>query len=252
MHSGVAQLATLGGFICVIDASGGKSAYGLTVGHVLPPTLLYDDDTQLSSNNEEDDSSSGTESDSNTSGSTVEDDNEGLCQSTLDDSGPMDESGQMNGQNWLPLGNMSRVSGSERARDRDWALIELQTLTHLQTELSRTPATCSFEAARAVGSEAVAIGGSTARHCIVSEQSTRAVLPSGRAFAFVDMQVLQHENQEGQYENLTHPPMLIMSRFTSRHIWIMGRRSRTQGHHRGLRNASCPGLFRKPVDGAYA
>lgn len=45
-ESGGARLATLGGFVCVVDASGRKAVYGLTAGHVLPSMPLYDDDEQ--------------------------------------------------------------------------------------------------------------------------------------------------------------------------------------------------------------
>jgi hypothetical protein len=196
MQVGVSQLATLGGLVCVIDSSGTESAYGLTVGHVLQPTSLYDDNAHHFSKTE-DYGSNDSASDSDESESTTESDNEVLDQSTLNDTASADENEPLNEQEWPSLGHISQASYSERARNRDWALVELEALSRPQTELSSISATWRYEAARAFGMEVVSLGSEIGCHYNVSKLPARAVLPSGRASAFVDMQVLHHANEEG-------------------------------------------------------
>lgn len=197
-HSGTAQYASLGGFVCTVDACGTETVFNLTAGHVLPAVPLFEGNAHPVSESDDDDNDgfSDSEIDLDEPSPMTENDDASACQTTSN-TVAIAETGERNcAPEWRTLGHISPTSHCTRARDRDWALIDLDGVAPDST-LYSTTAERQFEAAQAVGMEDALIHISNNIERTVSKLPARAILPSGDALASVDMQVLDLAKDEG-------------------------------------------------------
>jgi hypothetical protein len=150
MQSGLAHYATLGGVVCVVNASGTKSFYGLTTGHVLPVDDLYDDeDIYMSSNDDESDiSDDGSEDDTGyysdgclSNAGSIDASWEHI---TSGERSHEDDSDAQEQPQWMNIGTMSKASYSRSARDRDWALIDV-TIDEQRSGIPRATTIKTFD-----------------------------------------------------------------------------------------------------------
>jgi hypothetical protein len=193
MQSGTIQHATMGGLVSIVDSQGEEALYGLTAGHVLPPNQLYDEgphgplDFDSDSCDDSDDSS---DADSTATSSNI-----GGSHKDHDNISPDDHSD--NGQ-WTPLGYMSQASYSDRAQDRDWALIKLDASLANSFNPSGRTQVPAYEVVRPMNERHALVRNTTMVHCSISRLPARAILPSGHSF--VDVHVLQLPQDEGKVE----------------------------------------------------
>jgi hypothetical protein len=212
-QSGVACYATMGGFVCTINPHG-RSFYGLTVGHILPTDRMYHKHTRAKCENDEEDESgedkfdnvqedSASDSDSNESSCP---DHDNCSLNTRSIPNPQTFVGSHNellekdvhgryDREWLSLGYMSTASYSDRARDRDWALIEPAGMNDRQTDDPREVPSRSFIPARPTKGQNAVLCNKSKLSCTISVLSARAILPSGRKF--VDLNVIQASSDQG-------------------------------------------------------
>jgi len=215
---GMERFATVGGFVSIIGAQDNKkSLYGLTAGHILPDGELYtNDDDMLSDSDTEDelgeDDMDDVDDKDNLLFVTNEEDIEDrehvggayvgfeeIDTAYLDEEpvfafqGSSDASTLIDTQDkrtWTSLGTMAKASYSYRARNRDWALIELPSIESGEIKgFSKDSSNELRKAARATGERSAIIGDRSRRRCKISALPASAILPSG--FDFVDAHVLQ-------------------------------------------------------------
>ncbi|KAH4036603.1 hypothetical protein HBI24_089970 [Parastagonospora nodorum] len=226
---GTERYATVGGFVSIIDSRRKKSLYGLTVGHVLPADDSYTDDGDVLSDSDTEDELGDDDNNDvdgkNTAllvasenaieaGMSIGTDDGGLenvAASSLNDEHilALQESSDADTQLsdpqskiiWASFGKMSKASYSHRARNRDWALIELNSIEIGQIKgFSKDCPNELRKAASATGDRSAirdrsaVIGDRSRRQCTISTLPASAVLPSG--FDFVDVHVLQVPNGE--------------------------------------------------------
>jgi hypothetical protein len=183
--SGTVHFATMGGFVCIGDIHGNKAIYGLTAGHVLPPNLAYDEKAHGSFQAESDDEQLSSDSESS-------DDVHSNISSEEDVyDGGNDELGN---RQWSSLGKMAQESYSHRARDRDWAVIEITDIQSRHFNISKTTSRDHYDVASLDGRRNALIWNSPEFHCSISGLPARAVLPCGRKF--VDVRILQLPEDE--------------------------------------------------------
>ncbi|KAH8725961.1 hypothetical protein GQ44DRAFT_706195 [Phaeosphaeriaceae sp. PMI808] len=190
-NSGLACYATMGGSVCIVDAHGKKTFYGLTAGHVSTPDELFDDEFETSSEHETDDSDDSDEQSSSGTDlviSTTES-SPGVKKSCELDESAEEAVGVFLDRHWTPLGYLSSASYSSRARDRDWALIEFTVPESGRSDRTKTLSARVYEAARSNGDLNAVIGNESMASCRISKLPARAILPSGRKF--VDLHILQ-------------------------------------------------------------
>lgn len=152
-------------------------------------------------NNPEDEDDSDLGGSTATSGrvpSIIESESEVLPKSGLEGSHIAYESERSADEDWVTAGHMAQASYSESAQNRDWALIEVRKLSLFRPELAETSNPCRYEVARAIGGEFVSIGAGTGSYHRVCKSHRRVVLPSGRTFNFVDVQVLESVDGKGE------------------------------------------------------
>jgi hypothetical protein len=223
IQMGQAHYATMGGFVCVVDAQGDESFYGLTAGHILSPDDLYGEDAERSPSDSEDDGYELTsESDtlSDTASSYAEQ------EQSIPEAGTAGFSLGFDDKNWPFLGNMSPASYSERARNRDWALVELTASLQGQSETPKSKTMSAWQVACPTNApSALKIANRSATHCTISKLPARAILPCGRDF--VDVHVLHILGSEGMYKCLGFRMLLTLSSTFAWFLWIMGHRLRT-------------------------
>jgi hypothetical protein len=185
-HAKSAYYATMGGFVNVYSAEGEMSVLGMTAGHVLPPEKMFGiADSSLC--NEQDTNTSSLPPDdtlSDTEG--VEDYVHIVCN---------EQSVDVHSQVWSYLGAVSSASFSDRACDRDWALIELHNIPAGRPDAVNKMSTYSYEAGLPKEDRRALLCNNTTQHCEVSRLPARALLPSGKRF--VDVHILQLPENKG-------------------------------------------------------
>ncbi|KAF2031407.1 hypothetical protein EK21DRAFT_63352 [Setomelanomma holmii] len=180
-----AHYAMMGGYVSVIDFQGKRSVYGLTAGHVLLPCPLH---ARSSVQDSASDSNEGSEPESDEVWSTTESEGDTEEEATSgEDLGEMDN--DKDHENWACVGRMSNVSHLARARDRDWALIELDTRKDGSLSTAYGLGSKYYEAACPIGGQRVVIANEVRTACVVSHSQARAILPSGNTF--INVTVLQ-------------------------------------------------------------
>jgi len=203
IQSDTVHYATIGGFVCVVDAHGKKSFYALTVGHILPSNELYGEDSQNLCDDEDGSSDSDSDSDS------CEDQFVALSdaksndefQERLDSHDEPSEGANevVDAPNWLYLGNMAEASYSSRAQDRDWALVELTAIHNGQLNIPQAQPTGLRLPAHPIDGSNAVIRNRSMTQCHISKLPARAILPSGRKF--VDVHVLHLQGSGGTCRN---------------------------------------------------
>jgi hypothetical protein len=202
-HSGTAHYATMGGLVCVTYNHGAISFYGLTAGHVLPAEQV-DENIQISPTDYSDEDSEGEESDAVSQDGY---DSDGRCMSVGNisnirtsasscskDGG--DVSGAYGDPQWATLGAMSKASYSARARDRDWALIDITGNHRKQSEGIELSCTPMLGGAIPTDGRCVVLHSKSQMECVMSPLPARMLLPSGHKF--VDTHILQLPRDAGK------------------------------------------------------
>jgi hypothetical protein len=205
-HSGSPHYATLGGFVRIVNSHGKVSTYGLTAGHILPADELYDQDSATSEIVDDSDMGEVSEasdetSDEEHSGCSSKDrsrhpevTNELSDPSAYDCTTSAGDSDNPEDTRWASLGKISGVSYSRRARDRDWALVELTALHNGQLQVTDVPTSGEHRAACPANEECAIVHNSSQQQGIISASPARAILSSGHNF--VDVYKLKlHEGQ---------------------------------------------------------
>lgn len=214
MQSNTPHYATLGGFVRVVDAQGKKTCYGLTAGHVLPNDTLYRQDNQIHrDDDEEGDSDEGDDDEEVNCSDWSFTDEHGNDVSSLSngpsphhipllaDHGSEDSGNIQPNRLWEELGSMSKVSYSSRARDRDWALVELNPPRDGQGISHSNFSSRTSEPARPSLNQTAIVANRSKLSCTVSAIPARALLPSGHRF--VDVNVIHLKDGQGQYAKVT-------------------------------------------------
>lgn len=202
-HSGIAYYATMGGFVSVTYSYGRKSFYGLTAGHVLPANK-YDEAVQSSPKDDSDDDSEGEDSDD-----VGDDDSE--SDGNLSRAGNIANAQQsatsipkhtnkvsdaQDGPEWATLGAMIEASYSTRARDRDWALIDITGAHRKHSGSIELSCTSMLEGVVSTDERCMVVHNKSRLECVMSPLPSRMLLPSGHKF--VDMHVLQLRRDIGK------------------------------------------------------
>jgi hypothetical protein len=199
--SGMVRYATLGGFVFVTMADGKTMVYGLTVGHVLPSGESNHVNENVSS--EEDSEDDGSDDDSivsSTDGNSVDGspDADNISTSPGSAGSPDEIPTDLEQRSWISLGCIAKASCSERAKNHDWALIELAAITTtVPSNVSEAPSGIPLEVARPAGDRRALIHNKSMVECTVSSLPARAILPSG--CSFVDVDVLHTNSDEGMF-----------------------------------------------------
>jgi hypothetical protein len=210
-HFEIPHYATLGGFVCVIDHCGKQLFYGLTVGHVLPVNESYDGEDCMLINDDEDVREEGSDNDSDSDMTTDDDSDEdiesssrGICERVSESASspvlpdlPVFAKAMEDPDDcwWTSLGNMSKVSYSDRARNRDWALVKLTAIRNGQLKIPRAVTSALREATRPMVDQHAMVSNGVKMQCIIPARPSRAILPSGSKF--VDVYILQTPGKEG-------------------------------------------------------
>jgi hypothetical protein len=217
---GIVRYATLGGFVCIVDAKGSTTLYGLTAGHVLPPCDLYtDDDDMLSDSDTEDESDEHDEDHNKDNGNRADDtcnadvrpsqetedqnrtgNNQELDVEEFPGYRPPDdrvhdlEDCAQDKHTWTSLGKMSKASYTRRAQNRDWALVELSIPGEQLKDSHEAPPKELRKAVRFSDHTKAVIGDRHRKQCLISTLPARVILPSGREF--VDAYTLRLSSNE--------------------------------------------------------
>jgi hypothetical protein len=195
-HSGSAHYATLGGLVRVRDFHGKEQTYGLTAGHVLPLCPVDDQDVQSTANHQDTDKMS-CSSDSSSAPANSDFDEEDFTH--IDQAESEAEVENFEAQPWSSLGSVNKASYSPRARNRDWALIELTDLRQGRFTIPSTKQVFSGTAAapspQSVGKKLFRIHNHPILNCSISNMPARALLPFGNEF--VDVHVLHVQDDQG-------------------------------------------------------
>lgn len=194
----------------VIDHQGKKTVYGLTAGHILKSQEYFDEDNDVVSDADidalfDDDSIVDT-ADDDTQEDDSEDDEDhaykysepfSITESGIGETPDRKMHKHPEGRSWTSLGAVSAASYSDRARDRDWALLDLAAIHNGQLKV---PQVATNEVHRpelpSDGQNAV-ICNRSKLVCTVASLPARAILPSGRKF--VDVNVLHLAGDQGMY-----------------------------------------------------
>ncbi|KAH5181816.1 hypothetical protein HBH76_157280 [Parastagonospora nodorum] len=206
-HSGEARFATMGGIIRIVDSIGEEKFYGLTAGHVLPADNLHDeglykggssttsDDDDNYEDDEQDKSGDENENESRPSAGYSQESLVGMRNMASSTEAPIlegedDEKSSSIGDevHWVSLGTMSKASYSPRARNRDWALIEVNGILSGQYKCAAGYGGL-IGAVRPTQDQHVTTRNTSEYHCVVQSLPARAILPSGHKF--VDIHVLK-------------------------------------------------------------
>jgi hypothetical protein len=195
----------LGGFVSAIDRQGKKTVYGLTTGHILKSKEFYDannnvvsdadgdvfsdDDTQEEDSEDDEDYAYNYSEPSSTTESSIGE--------TLDKEMHIDPESH----SWTSLGAVSAVSYSDRARDRDWALLDLDAIHNGQLKVPQVGTNEMRRPVRPADSQSAVICNRSKLACTVTSLPARAILPSGRKF--IDVNVLHIAGDQGVYCSIT-------------------------------------------------
>jgi hypothetical protein len=217
----MARFATMGGYVCITDAHGGESIYGLTVGHIIPTDDSYDEDAHNSYNDESDisDEDDGDEDENNCLQELMTTANMEVSIEVQVEAVLASSDDQDNGL-WDSLGKMSQASYSDRARNRDWALIEPTKVHRMRTRDLEHYACASLVQACFTGGHSVMLRNKSSESCTISKLPARAILPSGRQF--VDVHVVQLCDSEGVCGDLrSFQQRLTCSSATEWLFWLL-------------------------------
>jgi hypothetical protein len=198
--SGMVRYATLGGFVFVTMPDGKTLVYGLTAGHVLPSEEYYNADGYMSPDEDsEDDESDDDSIVSSTGGNSSDGSPDAGDISTLQGSSDSEDEipADLEHRSCTILGCIAKASCSERAKNHDWALIELAATTTEPSNNSKAPSSVPLEVARPASDRRALIHNRSIVECTVSLLPARAILPSGRSF--VDVDVLHPNSNEGMW-----------------------------------------------------
>jgi hypothetical protein len=198
-RSGVSRYATFGGFVFVTMTDGKTLVYGLTAGHVLPTEEYNNTDGYMSPDEDSEDDESDNDSIVSSTGRNSPDwsSDAGDISTLPGSSDSQDEnSADLELRSWISLGCIDKASYSERAKNHDWALIELAATTTGPSNISKAPPSVPLEVARPAGDRRALIYNKSMVECTVSSLPARAILPSGDAFVNVD--VLHLNANEGK------------------------------------------------------
>ncbi|KAH7386885.1 hypothetical protein DE146DRAFT_726156 [Phaeosphaeria sp. MPI-PUGE-AT-0046c] len=197
MQSEIPHYATLGGFVYVLDAEGKRTCYGLTAGHVLPKDSFYRQDDGIKCDYGEDDDNEDEDEEDSCSDWSFRSDHEYNVSSSTSGLSPhrtphsinhISEGSEHSQPNrvWEEFGSMSKVSYSSRARDRDWALVEMKLPSRFQVVTNNSTVNAN-EPARPSLNQTALVGNRSKLPCRISAIPARALLPSGRKFVDVNV-----------------------------------------------------------------
>jgi hypothetical protein len=205
MQSDVPHYATMGGFVCTTDNHGNKLFYGLTVGHILSSNNLHDNSNGADSINishTDIDIDTDSESDDGCSHDVDSDWTDAESSFSLQDFASLNEEipenriEHHNDLTWASLGHMLKASYSDRARNRDWALVELAAMHDRPADTHQALPDGICESVRPFGNQRAILCSKSRMSCTISGLPARAVLPSGHEF--VDVNVLRLSDNQGQ------------------------------------------------------
>ncbi|KAH5436054.1 hypothetical protein HBI47_074690 [Parastagonospora nodorum] len=188
----IPRFTTMGGFVCITDAYGIESIYGLTAGHIIPADDPYDEYAHNSYNDESDDSDNSEEDDhEDETNDLQEPTNTANVKTSLEvqvEAVPASSDDRDN-RRWDSLGKISQVSYSGRARNRDWALIEPTEPRRMRRRNPEQFVCASHVEACFAGGHTAMLRNKSLESCTISKLPARAILPSGHEF--VDVHVVQ-------------------------------------------------------------
>jgi hypothetical protein len=179
------RIATLGGYVYVYDQSQEKTIYGLTCGHLFLGCHHDDNDKDLSSGDDDDDSSSSDTTDNDVQGAEGDFRNDNICYGANSDTENL---------RWASLGTVAPCTFSDRARNRDWALIDLTEMHSGRYELPQPTSAYHYRAAQPVEGPAVLVCHNSSFEVEISDLPAMLLLPSGQAFVRVYTLVLSNHS----------------------------------------------------------
>jgi hypothetical protein len=125
-QSGIDHIATLGGYAYVYTGSAGNYIYGLTCGHVLSSEQQESGQSLISSAEDTDEALESDPAECDTKDESTSWTSHGHQPNDIVFGGSNSEAEDMR---WASFGRVMKASFSDRARNRDWGLVEL-TATH--------------------------------------------------------------------------------------------------------------------------